>query len=373
MDQFKIYSQVLKAYEDEDGGKRFRTTASSTIQDLEGHEITESAIAMMADKAKQGLTIFLNHRKDVPEDVLGTVEDAHVVHRLGEDKFPVVDLDFDIRVNEANPRAIQTWETIKGGTRLGTSIGALVPADGFKKNNRGGVSISQLNLVEASIVGVPANPRTWVHYAMKSLNLDAIPVLGDETEKAACSCGHGADCSCDTCSCASHGPAMKTIEPDIELAVASDSKKPQEAPEADPETGLLDETADGDDEVLGDSVTKAAPETEETLPGEPSQDAEVIVPETDGTHVTMKSAEFTQVFKALKDATDQIIVLQKSLSAAEKERDEANENFAVAKQIIDRIADLPLGRKAHFYGGVEDFRKRFEGVYAPEFLEFLEK
>jgi len=48
--KFQIFTGLLKAYEGEDGSKRFRTTASSTISDLAKDEILVPAIEEMATK-----------------------------------------------------------------------------------------------------------------------------------------------------------------------------------------------------------------------------------------------------------------------------------------------------------------------------------
>ena len=68
----------------------------------------------MATKAKGNPTIFPITSTRVPEDVLGSVEDTSM-HTRGVDSEgnPIVDLDFDVRLNEANPRAVQTYEAIR--------------------------------------------------------------------------------------------------------------------------------------------------------------------------------------------------------------------------------------------------------------------
>ena len=163
--KFNIYSGILKAYTSEDGKKRLKTVASSTIKDRAGDEMTPRAIERMAESARDNMTIFLNHKYLVPEDVFGSVEGVNIVGR-GD----AVDLEFDIRLNEANDRALKTYEAIAAGTKLGTSIGAQIPDGGATKSTNGhGWVFDDVELLEASIVGIPANPRSWVQYAVKSM------------------------------------------------------------------------------------------------------------------------------------------------------------------------------------------------------------
>ena len=72
--KFNIVTGLLKAYEAGDGVKRLKTTASSTVLDLGGDQMELSALQSMATTAQQNMTIFLNHKYQVPEDVLGSVE-----------------------------------------------------------------------------------------------------------------------------------------------------------------------------------------------------------------------------------------------------------------------------------------------------------
>ncbi len=457
MNKFNIFSGMLKAYE-QDERPMIRTTASSSVKDLAKDEILPAAIYAMADRAKNNLTIYLNHERTVPEDVFGSVVEATVVKR-GADEMgsPIYDLDLDIAVNDENPRAVQTYNSIRKGTQLGTSIGAIVRHATKKKD--GGLRIDELDLMEASIVSIPANPRSWVHYAMKAFNgvVDDESVIEDEDiakaelsshartslpdsafacpaerkyphhtasgavdkshlRNALSRCG---DSSNDQCGCAHirahakslgiggeksldelmvfalrdgvtedhfhstdvvEGPSFEwdwdhqddkavddiTVtepEPDKEAATVrvevdghgtvsvDTSRKPQEA-EADPETGLLDETADGDDEAIGDGVTREAPETDDLL---------------------LKVSDLETFKAALTTAVGQIEMLTKKLAEAEAERDAAIENFTVAKAIVERIAKLPIGPKATYRKAADDFHKKFAGIYSDEFLQFLEK
>lgn len=390
--KFNIFTGLLKAYDGPDGKKRFRTTASSTITDLAGDEILPPAIEKMASKAQGNLTIFLNHEYRVPEDVLGSVESTAMQTRgVDSEGNPVVDLDFDIVLNDANPRALQTWEAIKSGVKLGTSIGAIVRHAEKKKG--GGLRIDDLELLEASIVGIPANPRSWVQYAVKSVNglgeetkstilvdedsvikdaedsEDTVSEVIDITAAATCkSCGHTAGCDCTDCSC-----SKKDIEPDKDAAHTSVTvtvESTQDAPAANPGAVLMDEDradapSEPDNESLGDNVTLSTePDVE--------KDVELEADEVIEKEFSMTTESLGTLVKKLQEMVTENTDLRKALAAAETERDELKENFEVAKGIIDRIADLPIGRKTAFAGPIDDFRAKYP-QYDNEFVKMLEK
>lgn len=386
--RFNIFTGLLKAYEGPNGEKRFRTTASSTITDLAGDEIVAEAIEKMAAKAQNNLTIFLNHEYRVPEDVLGSVEATSMQTRgVDTNGSPIVDLDFDVKLNDSNPRALQTFEAIKSGVRLGTSIGAIVRHAEKKKG--GGLRIDDLELLEASIVGIPANPRSWVQYAAKSLakaefefeeaviedekvadaEVETTDVQPDLTNAMCPACGKAkgeSGCSDDYHGKSAEPEAEKEAEPEVteaepdkeaartRVTVTVDSEGTQEAPKSTPEPALLDETADEDDASLGDTVTQAIdPDKTAELSPEESTDLAAIV------------KRFSEIATSYGD-------LQKKHDALVAKNTETEENLAVARQIIEKIADLPIGRKTTFKGAVDDFRVRFP-QYDNEFHKFLEK
>jgi phage head maturation protease len=351
--QFKIYSGLLKAYTSPDGKKRFTTTASSTVKDLQGDEILQSAIDKMAATAP-GMTIFLNHEYDT----------ARAIARGYDGETPIVDLDFDIAVNETNPRAVQAWAAIESGVKLGTSIGAQIPEGGAKRNKNGTLVVSDVNLLEASVVGIPANPRSWVHYALKSLNsisTEPEEIILDEAHVIATD----VEISSELLVEAAEEPEVvkseeldQTVETDLAegrtkvtvTVTSDDSTGSQEAssPSTPENEALLDETADGDDAALGDTVTREVP---------------------DGELLTLG---IESLVGRLTEAVSRIEVLTKQVDELTSERDDLAENFAVAKDIIEKVANLPIGRKTAFAGAVTDFRTRFP-MYDEDFVRFLEK
>ncbi|HEY5997341.1 MAG TPA: HK97 family phage prohead protease, partial [Candidatus Deferrimicrobiaceae bacterium] len=163
---FKIFVPMLKAAQSDDGRMRLRGVASSTVKDRHGDTITLGALHEMEASARN-LTIFLNHKYDIPEDVAGSVEHAEI-RRSADD---VHDLLFDIVINDENPRAEKAWRAIQKGTQLGLSIGARIPPGGATRDKETGrYTIEHIDLLETSLVSVPANPRSWVEYAVKSLH-----------------------------------------------------------------------------------------------------------------------------------------------------------------------------------------------------------
>ena len=113
-----------------------------------------------------------DHSYEVPEDVYGSVEKAVMKQAGTVDKAgdPIYDLLFDVVVNEENERAVKTWKAIDNGTKLGMSIGAMIPEGGATRDKKtGAFTIAHVELLETSIVGIPANPRSWIQNAVKSI------------------------------------------------------------------------------------------------------------------------------------------------------------------------------------------------------------
>ncbi|CAB4174567.1 DNA-binding protein Dps [uncultured Caudovirales phage] len=172
---FKVFTNALKAYEGPNGDLFVTGTTSSTIRDLHGDEMTLNALQSMAETAKQNMTIFLNHNYMVPEDLFGSVTDARVVRRWDSTtNSDVCDLDIDVMVckEDENPEAMRTYKAIKRGVKLGLSIGARVERVSKKKDSSTGEEtyvIDSIKLMEASVVGIPANQRSYLQNAIKSL------------------------------------------------------------------------------------------------------------------------------------------------------------------------------------------------------------
>ena len=179
MSDFKIYTNALKAFEADNGDRYVTGTTSSTIRDLHGDEMTLAALKSMEATAKQNMTIWLNHEYQVPNDLFGSVKDARIVKRIDASGQEVFDLDVDISVvsEDENPEAIRAYRAIKRGVKLGLSIGARVDRVSKKVDKATGEEtyvIDSVKLMEASVVGIPANQRSYLQNAVKSLRSTAV-------------------------------------------------------------------------------------------------------------------------------------------------------------------------------------------------------
>lgn len=176
MPYVKVFTGPLRVKDITDGAegqKVLHCTASSTIEDLHGDTMTEDCVRDMAQQAKGAdgrhpMTIFRNHRYVVPDDVFGKTIAAQVLTRSTDKEtgLPVWDMDLDIKVAGTNTKAIETWDLIKKDeVTLGVSIGGYILDYEFKDKDAGfwgGLNIKKMFLAEASIVGIPANQRSWV-------------------------------------------------------------------------------------------------------------------------------------------------------------------------------------------------------------------
>lgn len=177
-------SGSLRAYTKTIDGKEVKFlggTASSTAQDLYGDVIGPEAQVKMLQKltalaeqmkdANSGLTGWLNHGYKLPEDCLGAFVSASLSTRTGdgindEKGVEYIDLDIECRVTETNPRAVAAWEQVKDGIRHGWSIGCIFTeadwmSDDPKSPDYWTLYVTDLNLLEISLVGIPANQRAW--------------------------------------------------------------------------------------------------------------------------------------------------------------------------------------------------------------------
>jgi hypothetical protein len=363
---FRIYTGILRAARDDEGRRVFRGVASSTTRDLHGDTMELSAIEDMERSANNNLTLFLNHSYNVPEDVGGSVIRASITARdADQDGRPNYDLDIEGVINEANPRAVQTFNAIESGTKLGISIGAMIPEGGAELNRKTGTyTIRHVDLLEASFVGIPANPRSWVEYAVKSLKgtTKAIELEEPETEEEV---------------------EEVEVEEAEEKSTATTETASQEAAEGDPENenGLLDETADGDDERLGDTVTNAssAPFTFST-----NESMSITTNGTsDNVQWTFTEPHFQRSYEMLLQTTSELVDTKKALGEAlakiatlEREHAEAlaqrDRVLELTAQTLEKVARTPLVRKTTFAEAESDFRKRVASIYPEGFLKLME-
>jgi hypothetical protein len=177
---FKIHSLgAMKAFKsaapDGSPAMYLEGIASSTVRDRHGDTITANAQAQMLEAAK-GLTMWLNHSYNVPEDILGTCEESSLVSGTDADGSDCLDLTIRCRIDAANPRAVKTWQHIENGTQLGFSIGGEITQCEVDEENDDGMSwcppliIDGLALYEISCVGIPANPRAYTRSFVQEMS-----------------------------------------------------------------------------------------------------------------------------------------------------------------------------------------------------------
>lgn len=165
---FKIYTSAMEI--DKERENIVRMIGSSTEQDLHGDTMALSALTDMA-QVDAGLTIWLNHSYDLPNDLFGSLLEKPEL-RL---KDTIADLHLVSDVEMENPNAVQTLKLIKNGRKLGCSIGCIILEAEIDEENDDGRSwwppiiILHVLVLEFSVVGIPANQRSWVEAGMKGL------------------------------------------------------------------------------------------------------------------------------------------------------------------------------------------------------------
>lgn len=143
---------------------------SSTERDLEGDTMSIHALNDMT-KAPKNLTVWLNHDYTLPDSIFGSILGTpKIVHQDG-----VADLHLAVDVEMENPAAARVKRYIDNGRRLGCSIGCMVTKFEVPDEDEGSewfqnpIIIHGVKVVEYSVVGVPANQRSWVENAIRGV------------------------------------------------------------------------------------------------------------------------------------------------------------------------------------------------------------
>jgi len=169
----------MRAYTKMVDGKEQRYiggTASSTLKDLNGSVLGAECQVIMVNKLKalaakmvaanSGMTAWLNHDYKIPESTLGAFTNSSLATR-SEDGVDYIDLDIECRLvdPETNPRALAAWGQVKDGIRHGWSVGAYFLDFEWEDEDdwdNWDIIVKDLDLLEISLVGIPANQRAWV-------------------------------------------------------------------------------------------------------------------------------------------------------------------------------------------------------------------
>lgn len=379
---FKIFSNALKAFErDVDGTSRkfLSCTASSTDKDLHGDFMTAECVQGMAPQAKsKGMTIFLNHSYKVPEDVFGKTVDSKIVARQ-ESGTQFWDLDLEIMLNESNQRALDTYAAIKDqGMKMGVSIGAMIEDYAFIDEDAGfwgGLEIKAVNLLEASIVGIPANQRSWV--------VNALGALG--APKAIINKALGRTKESNPPKPAPEPPEPPAPEPPAPAVLQLEAKIAEQKILLDGvditdkvTIEIIDKTADAP--ASSDAKTPDGGDTssDEPDPADDETKAAARLAAASDAVDTLKSAGadgaiLELLLSFLEGAAEEAASLRKTNEELTTELASARQDVQRAAEIVETIAKTPLGRKATFSGPVSTFRSRYGGYYSESLLRLLDE
>ena len=435
---FKIFAPTMIASRGDDGKLRIEGIASSNVRDSHGDQITRKALEKMAGAAR-GLTIFLNHKYEVPEDVFGTVERVKL-ERTGQidpqTKEEIYDLRMGIVVNKSNPRAVNAFESMEVRpdsipARLGLSIGAMVPEGGakFDKTAGGRYIVDDLDLVETSLVSIPANPRSWIDYAVKSLakslaaKNDGLPVMITKQRGALAELMEAEGVQIvDGIDDEELVPEAVEKEADPPTALDEDEEKlgdegvPMPEAEDDPaeehtQPEVNDSASDDQGEELeqksdvpvdDSSISRNTQKTKVTVwdgdktvevdtgrskPKDSSAQAD-DGPENAGSSGTTKSGdlEVERALVASLETSDSLTkALRAQLVAARADNDTLREERDAAvklaeatlegsQALLQKISELPMGRRAVVAEEVtEDFTKFRDDIYGADVMKLLKK
>lgn len=353
--KFNIITKAIQsAPTGDDGRRRFRATASSTVVDRSGDEIDVAALQKAAEQFRQGITIYMDHDFKHVESAFGLTDHAELIQRGNDPKSgaPIWDLDVSGVVNTPNPRAVQLADSIDGGfAKFGTSITAYV-----RKHRRhpetGGMKIAEIDVVEASIVGVPDNQRSWAQkaaLAIKSFNFptedEEETIVTKELDDTAHETAETVEAAAETTEATTPATADETGDQAAEEQAAESTTGVQESASETPETTPEDEETEADPLEV-----KAA--------GFSPEDVAELVKQS-GLLVT----EIGRLREENAQLRDDIEAQKQASVAVSKEVD-------LATQVIGEVMKLPLRSKTAGYVG--DFTSTHK-LFAPDIAEYLDK
>lgn len=390
---FKLFTGILKAAgsDEDEGVLRIKGIASSTVRDRHGDRMERSALKDMEAAANDNLTIFVNHSYNVPEDVVGSAEKAVLKRRSGEtdeDGNPLYDLELSVLLDAGNPRAVKTYEAIQKGVKLGMSIGAMIPKGGAKYDEENhSFIIHHVDLLETSVVSIPANPRSWVGGAVKSLRDNPDKLENPEIYRKALAEAANVDPAYLEKD-AEPEAVVEETEPEVQESVCEScgggKRKPKDGCDADYHKDLEPDVEAGTEPADGETSSQEAaadPEIEEGAEPEHIEESADPDPEGDIDLTALASATegvlaITQALSVQLDTAVEALEAEKQLRiAAETQRDEtvmtATELVAKVAGIVELIAKTPSGRKTSQFVEAQKSFEHLEGIYSEKFLTIL--
>lgn len=303
-----------------DGRRRFHAVASSTLVDRSGDSIDVNALHKMAAKFREGLTVFRNHKYRDVDMAYGVTDSAQVIQRGldPETGAQIWDLEIGGLVNTFDPAAVRLADAIDAGlVKLGTSISAFVRKH-TKDPKTGGMAISDLDVFEASIVGVPDQPRSWAKSAAMAIKSFGGAIEDEEDE-----------------------PVADETSGQIDNDTTPPGEKPDDAG-AEPE-GAAEEPAPADPVTTGSDAAPAADDTQESAEasaeasGEAQAEQETPSEETPQEETPGDAPDVTaeKAFSA-EDVKDMVGWVQKAVPHIARLE---SENEALRKQVAQFEAD----------------------------------
>jgi len=161
--------------------------ASSTVVDRMGDTLDATCQASMLEQSR-GMTQFLDHVYDLPESILGTCVESSLAMATDPKQGDCIDLNIVIRIASDNERAVKCWRHVQNGVKLGLSIGGIFLDVDLRDEDdwMSGLIVHAIELLEISLVGVPANPRTYTKFIAEMTkglrsNLAAVRESQDES------------------------------------------------------------------------------------------------------------------------------------------------------------------------------------------------
>jgi hypothetical protein len=138
----------------------------------------------------------------------------------------------------------------------------------------------------------------------------------------------------------------------VDIHIDTDESRPQGAPASNPESGpdgLKDETADGDDQALGDAITHSVRSTLQLLEGVTS---ELLAERRMRTEADLKVRALTAENERLTEIATRVL--------------------SSTKSILEQVAATPMGRKATMRAAYNSYAT-LEAMYGEEFLKLALK
>lgn len=406
--RFAFVAPMLRAYEASDGKKYLDGVASSTSKDLHGDTMEESALADMERDANDNLTIFLNHEYNVPEDVAGSVVRAKMARRgADQDGEPNWDLDYTIEIDQSNDRAVKAWTAVKAGRKLGLSIGAMIPSGGALRNKKdGSLRIQHVKLLETSIVGIPANQRSWLNLAKSAIETEEERLRRDagRMAKAGTTVPIGSPTltldgneyhirgQIEGLTLSGEAEIGGSPEPDVEESRVRIIEIDTDPAPADSGGSSSDDesTDDSEEETLAGDPEVTASETPTEPTGTDEESGVTALEQSEDPSLTEDQLEalvvagLGDVVRVLTAALDENDRLRKDLAEETARRESAEQALTTLNEetgdvirtmveIIQRVGDLPLSRKSKAVQGdaQETLRARLSGLYSETILKQL--